>query len=368
MIFWLLQHLTDLTERLDAATSGDSRVYLTARTASAAVGAFLAALLLGPWAIRWLKSRFRERIDSASARLNELHAGKQETPTMGGIFIIGALVVAVVLFGNLSSPYVQMALFVAVSFCGLGVVDDWIKLRTSRRGLTARQKFCIQVVLGGGAGWWLSSVHGEHPLGRTLVWPFGVGPGLDLGPWFTAWAVVVLVGSSNGVNLTDGLDGLASGCLIFAGAAFAALTYLAGHHELAAYLSVPYLPGAGELTVVLGAMIGAVLGFLWFNCYPAQVFMGDAGSLPLGAVLGLAALVARQELLLVIVGGVFVVETLSVILQVGCYKLLGRRVIACSPLHNHFLFRGQHEIKIVTRFWIGGALLAILGVASLKIR
>lgn len=368
MIVWLLQHLAELAERVDAATTGDSRLYLTARTAAAAVGSFAAALLLGPLAIRWLKSRFRERIDSASARLNELHAGKQETPTMGGVFIIGALVAAVVLFGDLSSPYVQMALFVAVSFCGLGVVDDWIKLRTRRRGLTARQKFCGQVMLAAVVGMWLSSIHREHPLGRTLVWPFGGGPGVDLGAWFAAWAVVVLVGSSNGVNLTDGLDGLASGCLVLAGSAFAALTYLAGHHELAAYLSIPYLAGAGELTVVLGAMVGAVLGFLWFNCYPAQVFMGDAGSLPLGAVLALAALVARQELLLVIVGGVFVVETLSVILQVGCYKLLGRRVIACSPLHNHFLFQGQHELKIVTRFWIGGAVLAILGVASLKIR
>jgi phospho-N-acetylmuramoyl-pentapeptide-transferase len=170
------------------------------------------------------------------------------------------------------------------------------------------------------------------------------------------------------VNLTDGLDGLAAGCMVFAGSAFIALSYLAGHKVLAAYLAVPYLPGSGELAVVLAAMVGAVLGFLWFNCYPAQVFMGDTGSLPLGGLIGLAALVTRQEVLLLIVGGIFVVETASVIAQVASFRLTGRRILQCSPLHNHFLFRGQHEMKIVVRFWITAALLAIVGIASLKVR
>jgi len=367
MLLWLLHRLSLLADRMEAATSGDSRVYLTARIAGAAVVSFLAAILLGPFAIRWLKGRFRERIDSASERLNELHQAKQETPTMGGLFIVAAIVVAVLIFGDLASVYVQIGLFLCISFGMLGAYDDWIKLTSKRRGLSAKQKFGAQTLLAGIAATWLYSQQQLQPLGLELLWPIG-NHGVALGGFFIVWAIIVIVGSSNGVNLTDGLDGLASGCTIFAGAAFIAITYLAGHHELAAYLSMPFMSGSGELAVLLGGMVGAVLGFLWFNCYPAQVFMGDTGSLPLGALLALAALVTRQELLLLLVGGVFVIETLSVILQVGCYKLLGRRVIACSPLHNHFLFKGDHEIKIVTRFWIGSALLAILGVASLKIR
>jgi phospho-N-acetylmuramoyl-pentapeptide-transferase len=205
------------------------------------------------------------------------------------------------------------------------------------------------------------------PQGLDLIWPLG-NHGAWLGGAFLVWSTLVLVGSSNAVNLTDGLDGLAGGCTVFAGSAFVALTYLAGHRTMADYLGIPFVSGCGELSVVMGALVGAMLGFLWFNCYPAQVFMGDTGSLPVGAVLALAALVAHQEVLLAIVGGVFVLETLSVIGQVGWFKLTGNRLIACSPLHNHYLFRGQHEIKIVVRFWIGSALLAILGVASLKVR
>ncbi len=367
MILWLLEHFNALADRVQHATTGDSRVYLTARVAAAAMSSFLLAILLGPWAIRWLKTRFRERIDSASERLNQLHADKQNTPTMGGIFIIAAMTLSVLLFADLTNAYVHIGLFLMLTFAALGAMDDWIKLSSSSRGLTVRQKLGIQLVVATLAGFWLYHVQRTQPHGWELLWPFG-NRGIVLGGWFILWAILVLVGSSNGVNLTDGLDGLASGCLLFAGLAFVALTYLAGHAELADYLSIPWIQGAGELSVFLGAMVGAVMGFLWFNCYPAQVFMGDTGSLPLGALLGLAALATRQELLLLIIGGVFVMETLSVILQVLCYKLLGRRVIACSPLHNHFLFQGQHEIKIVTRFWIGSALLALLGVASLKIQ
>jgi phospho-N-acetylmuramoyl-pentapeptide-transferase len=209
--------------------------------------------------------------------------------------------------------------------------------------------------------------HRRMPHGLELFWPFG-NECLGLGVGFIFWSVLVLVGSSNSVNLTDGLDGLAGGCMVFAGSAFVALAYLAGHKTLAEYLSIPYMPGSGELSVVLGSTVGAVLGFLWFNCYPAEVFMGDTGSLPLGGLIGLAGLATRQEFLLLIVGGVFVIETLSVIAQVGWYRWTGLRLIACSPLHNHFLFKGRHEMKIVVRFWIGSALLAIAAVASLKIR
>ena len=248
----------------------------------------------------------------------------------------------------------------------MGAIDDWIKLRTERNGLSLKQKFAVQIVLALVVSLVLYHEHKNLADGLDLIWPFG-NSAIWLGGGFVVWSLLVLVGSSNAVNLTDGLDGLASGCMVFAGSAFTALTYLAGHRIWADYLSTPYIPGSGELSIVMGAMVGAMLGFLWFNCYPAQVFMGDTGSLPIGALLGLAALVTRQELLLVVVGGIFVLETLSVILQVGWFRLTGNRLIACSPLHNHFLFQGQHEFKIVVRFWIGSALLALVAVASLKI-
>ncbi|MGE3314160.1 MAG: phospho-N-acetylmuramoyl-pentapeptide-transferase [Planctomycetaceae bacterium] len=367
MLFWLLNQFAPLLERLELATSGDSRVFLTARTALASVLSFLMAMILGPAAIRWLKARFRERIDSGSERLNEIQAGKSATPTMGGIFVVGAILIAVLLCADLSNRYVQLAIGIAIGFATIGAIDDWIKLRTSRNGLSVRQKFAAQTVLSVIAGSVLYFEHFDKPQGLDLIWPIG-GASLALGVGFIAWSTFVLVGSSNAVNLTDGLDGLASGCTIFAGAAFVALTYLAGHRVMADYLGIPFIAGCGELAVVMAAMVGAVLGFLWFNCYPAQVFMGDTGSLPIGALFALAAVATRQEILLVIIGGIFVIETLSVILQVGWFRLTGNRLIRCSPLHNHFLFKGQHEIKIVVRFWIGSALLAIMAVASLKIR
>jgi phospho-N-acetylmuramoyl-pentapeptide-transferase len=367
MLIWLLHHFGPLLERLEPFAAGESRVFLTTRTALASLTGFLFAVLLGPLAIGWLKKRFRERIASDSARLNEIQAKKNATPTMGGLFILGAVSTSVLLWGDLSSLYVQLGLLVALGMGALGAIDDWIKLSSRRNGLSVRQKLLGQIAVALAAGCGLYAHHRLHPLGLELIWPFG-GGSLGLGAGFILWSVFVLVGSSNSVNLTDGLDGLAGGCMIFAGSAFVALTYLAGHKVMAEYLKIPYFAGAGELAVVLGATVGAVLGFLWFNCYPAQVFMGDTGSLPLGGLIGLAALVTRQEALLVIVGGVFVLETLSVILQVGWFRCTGSRILACSPLHNHFLFRGEHEMKIVVRFWIGAALLAIVGVASLKIR
>jgi len=367
MLIWLLHHFGPVLERLEPLAAGESRVFLTTRTALASVTAFLMAILLGPYAIRWLNQRFRERIASDSDRLNEIQASKSSTPTMGGLFILAAVLLSVLLWGDLSSRYVQLGLWVALGLGGLGAIDDWIKLSSSRNGLSIRQKLAGQTIIALIAGWGLYEHHGLLPHGLELIWPVG-SVGIFLGAGFILWSVLVLVGSSNAVNLTDGLDGLAGGCMIFAGSAFVALTYLAGHRVMAEYLHIPYFAGSGELAVVLGATVGAVLGFLWFNCYPAQVFMGDTGSLPLGGLIGLAALVTRQEVILVIVGGIFVLETLSVIAQVVWFRCTGHRVLACSPLHNHFLFRGQHEMKIVVRFWIGAALLAIVGVASLKIR
>lgn len=367
MLIWLLQHFGPIWRGLESQTSGDSRVFLTARTALASVTSFLLAVLLGPIAIRWLKGRFVERVASASERLNQIQAAKNKTPTMGGLFILGAVLVSVLLWGDLSSRYVQLGVLTAVGFGTLGAVDDWIKLRSQRNGLTVRQKLLGQLVIAGVVGGLLYEHHHDVPLGLDLLLPFGDGR-LYLGVGFIAWSMFVLVAMTNGVNLTDGLDGLAAGCTIFAGTAFVALTYLAGHKVIAAYLQIPHLAGAGELTIVMGGTVGAVLGFLWFNCYPAQVFMGDTGSLPLGGLIGLAALVTRQEALLVIVGGIFVIETLSVVLQVFWFRRTRTRLLACSPLHNHFLFRGQHEMKIVVRFWIVAALLAIVGIASLQIR
>ena len=367
MLIWLLHHFGRLLERLEPHAAGESRVFLTTRTALASLTAFLIAILLGPLAISWLKARFRERIASDSARLNEIQAGKTATPTMGGLFILGAVVVSVSLWGDLSSRYVQLGLLVAIGLGALGAVDDWIKLKGRRNGISVRQKLLGQIVISFLAGWGLYEHHHLHAQGLDLIFPIG-GASVSLGLGFIAWSALVLVGASNAVNLTDGLDGLAAGCMVFAGSAFVALTYLAGHKVMADYLHIPYFAGSGELAVVLGATVGAVLGFLWFNCHPAQVFMGDTGSLPLGGLLGLAALVTRQELLLVIIGGIFVIETLSVILQVGWFRYRRTRLLACSPLHNHFLFRGEHETKIVVRFWIGAALLAIIGIASLKIR
>ena len=364
MLVWLLKQYGSL---LAGASTGDSPVFLTARIALAAFVSFVTAVVCGPFAIRWLKSRFRERIDSASPRLNELHAAKSNTPTMGGLFIVAAIVVAALCCADLSNRYVIQALLIVVGFGCLGAMDDWIKVSTHKRGLTARQKFAAQMIFALAVSSWLYMVQLSQPQGLELIFPIG-RQGLFLGVGFIAWAAFVMVGSSNGVNLTDGLDGLAAGCLVFAGLAFAALSYLSGHRVMAEYLSIPHMVGAGELGVLFAAMVGAMLGFLWYNCHPAEVFMGDTGSLPTGALLGYGALVTRQEVLLVIVGGVFVIETLSVIAQVTSFRLTGKRVLACSPLHNHFVFSGQPETKIVVRFWIGSALLAMLAVASLKIR
>lgn len=366
MVIWLLKTFSPLLEQLEVLSTGDSRVFLTARIVLASISSFLFAILLGPLAIRWLEKRFRERVDSASEKLNEIHASKNSTPTMGGIFIVGSILISAFLWADLSNRYVQLGILVAAGFALLGAYDDWIKLSTSQNGLKPRQKLIVQTLLAAIVGSVLYFNHSQLNSGLDLIMPV-TRLTCYLGIFFIPWSILVLVGSSNAVNLTDGLDGLASGCMVFAGSSFAGLTYLAGHKVMAEYLQMPYIPGAGELSIILGAAVGAVLGFLWFNCYPAQVFMGDTGSLPLGALLGLAALVIRQEALLVIAGGIFVVETLSVILQVTWFKRTGNRILACSPLHNHFLFKGQHEMKIVVRFWICSALLAIIAIASLKI-
>ena len=361
MLLWLLDHLVSSSGALAAWEK------ITPRAALAAGLSFAVAVLLGPRWIAWLDRRFREPIKSDSPEIVRLHRGKQATPTMGGLWIVAALLASVLIFGDLGNGYLAPALLVAGGMTLVGIVDDLIKLRSTANGLSARYKLAAQLVVAGVAAVLLYREQATVADGLLLRVPLW-GTTVFLGAWFIPLAIVVIVGTSNAVNLTDGLDGLAGGCLIAATAAMTALVYAAGHAGWAAYLGVPRIPHAGEMTVWAAAMIGGVLGFLWFNCHPAQVFMGNTGALPLGGLLGVLAVVARQELLLVVVAGVFVAEAASVILQVGYYKWRRRRLLRCAPLHHHFQFLGWAENKIVVRFWIAAALCALLGAASLKLR
>lgn len=342
---------------------------ITLRASVAAVVGLLLALALGPRLIRWLSCRFREPIKGHSPHLLRLHRDKQATPTMGGLFLVAGLVGGVLLFGDLANGYVQAAVLLILGLALVGAVDDLTKLRGKSHGLSARAKLLGQTAVALAAAVVVWQHHAAcHDALQMRLLPFWPAHGaLWLGAGFVPLAVLVIVGASNAVNLTDGLDGLAGGCLLLATAAMGVVTYLSGHAELAQYLNLPRIPGAGEMTVVAGAVVGGLLGFLWFNCHPAQVFMGDTGSLPLGGLLGLLAVVARQEMLLVLIGGVFVAEAASVILQVGWYKWRRRRIFLCAPLHHHFQFRGWPETRIVVRFWIAAAVFAILGVGSLKL-
>jgi phospho-N-acetylmuramoyl-pentapeptide-transferase len=361
MLLWLLHHLP-LVGPAAAAALGK----ITLRASLAAMVSFLLAVLLGPRWIGWLRRHFREAVKSDSPEVRRLHQGKQATPTMGGLFLIAGLVGGTLLLGDLANRYVLLALWVAGGLAVVGAVDDLVKLRTPAQGLSAGGKLAGQLVVATVAAIVLYRDHAALAGGLALPPPLA-GSGVSLGWWFIPLAVVVLVGSSNAVNLTDGLDGLAGGCLVFATAAMTLVVYAAGHAQWAAYLDVPRIPGCGEMTVLAAGMIGSLAGFLWFNCHPAQVFMGNTGALPLGGLLGLLAVVARQELLLVVVGGVFVAEAGSVMLQVAYYKWRRRRLFLCAPLHHHFQFRGWPEDKIVVRFWIAAALCALVGAATLKL-
>jgi len=367
MLLWLLDRLALTWPDAAVADQLAALGKITFRASLAAMVGFLAAVLLGPRWIAWLRRRFREPIKSDSAEIRRMHRNKQSTPTMGGLFIVAGVLAGVATFGDLTNCYLQIALLVGGGLTLIGAVDDLVKLRGTANGISARSKLAAQLAVAGVAAVLLYQHHAALPDGLQLRLPLA-GNGFSLGLWFIPLAVVVIVGASNAVNLTDGLDGLAGGCLIFATVAMTVVVYAGGHAELAAYLNVPRIPGSGEMTILSGAMVGGVLGFLWFNCHPAQVFMGDTGALPLGGLLGLLAVVARQELLLVIVGGVFVAEAASVILQVGYYKWRQRRVFLCAPLHHHFQFLGWAENKIVVRFWIASALCALLGVAGLKLK
>ena len=339
---------------------------ITLRASMGALASFVLALVCGPRLIAWLKRHFREPIKSASAQLVQLHSAKQATPTMGGLFIVGGLVASTLVFGDWTNPFVPLAIGMALALAALGALDDLVKMRTSARGLSARAKLLAQSAIALAAAFAVYRLHGQDDHTLELTFPL-LEAKIQLGWLFVPWAALVIVGASNAVNLADGLDGLAGGCLICATGGMAIVAYACGHAQWAQYLGIPHLAGAGEMVVIAGGMIGGLLGFLWFNCHPASVFMGDTGALPLGGLLGLLAVIARQELLLVAIGGVFVAEAVSVIVQVGWFRWKRKRIFLCAPVHHHFQLKGWPEGKIVVRFWIAAALCAILGLAGLKL-
>ena len=338
--------------------------YITFRTIYALLTALLISFLIGPWLIEKLralqiKQVVREDVPSR-------HAVKNGTPTMGGSLILAALIVPTLLWSDLTNPYTWIVLLTTMAFGVLGYIDDYKKIRDRNGvGIRARYKFPIQVVIGLLTSWILFSTV-DHD--SRLIFPFFKRVMPDLGDWYILFGMLVIVGSANAVNLTDGLDGLAIGPVLIASATFMLFCYLAGNFRFASYLQIPFVRGSGELTILCGSLVGGGLGFLWFNTYPAQVFMGDVGSLALGGALGTVAVVTKQEFLLVIVGGIFVIEALSVIIQVVSYKLRKKRVFRMAPIHHHFELKGWAEPKIIVRFWIIGIILGLVAISTLKLR
>ena len=356
--------------------------YATFRTAFAALTALFLCLALGPWLI----AKLREFQIGQYIREDgpQTHMKKAGTPTMGGILIIISIVVPTLLWANLANPYVWIAMFGLVSFGLIGFWDDYAKIRRKRNlGLTVRQKLGLQVVAALMVGFMLLALHAQRAYSTSMNVPFfkSFKPDLlidsMLRNWYTyplafvfffAFMLLVIVGSSDAVNLTDGLDGLAIGLMLIASFAMTALTYVTGHAQFAEYLDLARLPGASELTIFCSSMVGASLGFLWYNAHPAEIFMGDVGSLALGGALGVVAVLIKQEILLIFIGGVYVIEALSVILQVGSYKLRKKRIFRMAPIHHHFEQLGWEESKIITRFWILGLVMALFALTTLKLR
>lgn len=331
--------------------------------------AFVLSLLAIPPFIRWMRQRAAtEDMGKDSATLESLHAGKRGTPTMGGVVLVSVITLASLLVCDPLNPLVWLGVGAVVGFGGLGFVDDWMKLRGyGNRGLTVREKLLWQVLLSLLLAFGVAVWGPGEEMTRLLV-PFTKWETFqpDLGGWYFLVIVVVLVATTNAVNLTDGLDGLASGCVVMAAMAYAVLAFVMGDAELAGSLRLPVVEGAGDLAVFCAITVGATLGFLWFNAHPARLFMGDTGSLALGAVLGFSALLVKHELVLILIGGIFFAESLSVILQVGSYRLRRKRVFKCAPLHHHLEFSGWDENHVVVRLWMIGGMLTAAGLATLK--
>jgi phospho-N-acetylmuramoyl-pentapeptide-transferase len=356
--------------------------YITFRTASSSITALILSLLSGPWLIRKLKQfQIGQYIREEGPQSHQAKAG---TPTMGGVLILLCMVLPTLLWADLSNPLVWLTIGVTLAFGGIGFWDDYQKLRRRQNlGLRARSKILYQILVSFLLGMALVflTVCGFYttrltfPFFKNIHPDFLIKP-LLLNPWsyplaflpFLILVLLVVVGSSNAVNLTDGLDGLAIGCVIIASSALTVLTYIVGNAAWSGYLDLEHLPGSSELTVFCGAMVGASMGFLWYNAYPAEIFMGDVGSLSLGGAIGTVAVIIKQELLLPFVGGIFVVEALSVILQVGSFKLRGKRIFRMAPIHHHFELQGWKESKIITRFWIMALVFALFALTTLKLR
>jgi phospho-N-acetylmuramoyl-pentapeptide-transferase len=343
--------------------------YITFRTAAASLTALVISLLLGPWLIRKLREFQIGQIIRHEGPAT--HAPKAGTPTMGGVLILTAAIVPTLLWADLTNVYIWIAVLSTGAFGAIGFVDDYLKIvRRSHHGLLPRYKIAAQVGVALAVGVTVIVLANTNPplYNTRLIFPFFKFLIPDLGWGYVLFGVVVLVGASNAVNLTDGLDGLAIGTFAIAAAAFTALAYVTGHRVLADYLLLVHFEPAAELTIFCGSLVGASLGFLWYNSYPAEIFMGDVGSLALGGALGTVAILIKQELLLPIVGGVFVLEALSVIIQVGSFKLTGKRVFRMAPLHHHFELVGWSEPKVITRFLIMGIIFALFSLTTLKLR
>jgi phospho-N-acetylmuramoyl-pentapeptide-transferase len=342
--------------------------YLTFRTGGAMMTALTMSFICGPFIINWLRLHQKKgqpiRVDGPEGHL----ITKVGTPTMGGFMILLALVISTLLWADLRNGYIWATLGVTVGYGIIGFIDDYIKVtRQDSNGLPGKLKLLLQLFIAVAATLYIISLTRE-PLSTSLAIPFFKTVLIDLGWYFIAFSVLVMAGSSNAVNLTDGLDGLAIGPVMIAAGVFALIAYLVGNSVFSNYLQLNYVPGAGELSVFCGALIGAGLGFLWYNAPPAMVFMGDTGSLALGGALGSVAVITKHELVLALVGGLFVLETISVIVQVVSFKLTGKRVFAMAPLHHHFEKKGWAESTIVIRFWIIAVILGIAGLATLKLR
>ncbi len=361
MLYYLLYPLKDLWFGFNVFK------YVTFRAAMASITAFVLSVIIGPFVIKKLSlmkigdSPRRQHVED----LYELHKHKEGTPTMGGIVIILSMLISTFLWARLDNTFIILCL-ISVLWLGIvGFVDDYIKLvKVKSPGLSATAKFAGQLVLGIGVGLYL---YFDAQVSTALYVPFLKHALFNLGVLYILFVVLVIVGTSNAVNITDGLDGLAVGCVSFIALSYSVISYLTGHLGFSNYLNIYYLAGSGELTVFCATIVGAGLGFLWFNSYPATIFMGDTGSLPLGGAIGIVSVLIKKEVLLLVVGGIFVAEVLSVIIQVVSFRVYKRRVFRMAPLHHHLQLLGWPEPKIIVRFWIVGILLALFGLATLKL-
>ncbi|NND54877.1 MAG: phospho-N-acetylmuramoyl-pentapeptide-transferase [Gammaproteobacteria bacterium] len=360
MLLFLADYLKDIYSGFNAFT------YITTRAIMGALTALVMSFVLGPVVIRRLITR--QIGQTVRQDGPESHLPKAGTPTMGGALILAAIIISTLLWADLNSPYIWIVLGVTTAFGVIGWIDDYRKLiLQDPEGMPARWKFFLQSVAGLTAAVVLYGL-ADTPVETALLIPYFKDLAIPLGAGFVVLTYLVIVGTSNAVNLTDGLDGLAVMPSVMVGGALGIFAYAAGNVIFADYLSIPYVAGAGEIMVFCAALSGAGLGFLWFNTYPAQVFMGDIGALALGAALGTVAVIVRQELVLFIMGGLFVIETVSVILQVASFKLTGKRVFRMAPLHHHYELKGWAEPKVIVRFWIITVILVLIGLASLKLR